>query len=184
MNTTTKVGFWLFLENELIALLYDGRWMMIAVILCIVVDFRLGWGESHKRLGEAEQMGNHTLMDKYKWHVSRAVRRSINKFFDYLFWICLGMAIGKAAVEPLGVDYKLAGVVATAVIIFCEVSSIFGHFFYLHGATVEKASVRGFFKAFAVALAKRKSEDVGEALEDALEKAESQEASRNNDSTQ
>ena len=50
----------------------------------------------------------------------------------------------------------------------CEIFSIFGHFFFLRGVTVEKRNLVGFFKALLVALARRKDEDVGEALDEAL----------------
>ena len=46
--------------------------------------------------------------------------------------------------------------------------SISGHFFYLRGVSVEKKSVFGFFKAFIIALTKKKSEDIGDALDTAL----------------
>lgn len=182
MNTTTKAGYLALMSAELIQMLYDARWLLLFMLLCVIVDFRLGRGESNKRYGEAEQLGNHTLMDKYKWHGSRARRRTVNKLFDYLLWICVGMFLGKALLEPWDIPYYFGGVVLTIISAWCEISSIFGHFFYLHGVGVESRTIKGFFKALTVALAKRKNEDLGEALEDAFEKTEHERVPENDKS--
>ena len=88
---------------------------------------------------------------------------------DYIIWVSLGVFTGFALLRPLGADYMLGGIAATAIAIGCEAKSFIGHFFYLHGIRIEQKSVTGFLRAFVVAFAKRKNADVGEALEDALE---------------
>lgn len=167
-SAVTKAAWLALLVGELQELIMDARWLILAVLVCIVADFRLGRGEAAKRFSQAEADGNRTLMDKYKWRGSRAWRRSVNKVFDYLLWIIVGEVVGKALLSEVGVDYSYGGIVMAGVAIACEAGSLFGHFFYLHGVAVEKKTVMGFCRAFMVALVKKKNEDVGEALDEAL----------------
>ena len=150
---------------EMLSVLDDMRWMLLLIALCVIADFRYGWGESSKRYKEAKDAGDKILMMQYAWRTSRAVRRSCNKTIDYLIWVVVGMAIGMAILEPVGINHIFGGVAATAIAVMCEAKSFFGHFFYLHGVTYDEKSIVGFFKAFIVALAKKKNEDIGEALE-------------------
>lgn len=174
-STTTKTVWLALLIGELQELIWDSRWLLLAIVLCIAADFRYGWGECNKRYLQAVADGNKTLMDKYKWRGSRAWRRTVNKFFDYLMWVIVGMVVGKAILSEVGVDYTYGGIAMAGVAIVCEAASFFGHFFYLHGVQVESKTVAGFFRALAVALIKKKSEDVGEAVETALNEVKSEE---------
>lgn len=167
MNTGTR-AICSVVSSEMIAVVTDARWMMLAVIVCVVADFRYGWGESSKRYALAKQKGDEYMMAHYKWRTSRAVRRSVNKLIDYFIWILLGMIIGISVLKPLGMDYILGGVAATIVAAGCELKSIVGHFMFLHGVTIEQKTINGFFKAFIVAFARRKNRDVGDALEEGL----------------
>lgn len=169
-NTGTRLLGTTALGAELVTVIWDSRWMLLAIAVCIVADFRYGWGESSKRYSEAAKAGNKTLAAQYKWRTSRAVRRSVNKMVDYLVWIAVGMAIGMAVLPYLGVNYAWGGAAASALAIFCEAKSFVGHFLYLHGVEVKTTSITAFIKAFCVALAKRKSPDVGEAMEEGFNK--------------
>ncbi len=169
MNTGTRTMGLLLMGNELVAIIYDARWLMLVITACVVADFRYGWGESHKRYAKAKDKGDKIVMSQYRWRTSRAVRRTVNKLVDYLIWVCLGMFTGYAILKPLGADYTLGGIVATTIAVGCEAKSFIGHFFYLHGVRIEEKSVKGFLRAFVVAFAKRKDKDIGEALEDAME---------------
>lgn len=173
MSTGTKMGFFTLMEMEMETMLLDARWMFAVVLLCVVADFRFGWGESHKRYNEAVKAGDAVLADKYKWHTSRAWRRTMNKLMDYIVWILFGMMAGSVCLKPLGVDYTYGGVAVTAITIFCcELPSAFGHFFYLHGVHVERRTLTGFARAFAVAFARRKDPDIGDALEEGFRQGE------------
>lgn len=97
------------------------------------------------------------------------MRRTINKAIDYLMWLAIGVVFGMSLLEPVGIAHIYGAVAAMCVAWLCELKSIIGHFFYLRGVSVEKKTVNGFFKAFAIALAKRKDEDVGEALKEAFD---------------
>lgn len=166
METGTRaIGITVF-GSELMSVMTDARWMLLAITVCVLADFRYGWGESSKRYNRAKAKNDKLVMAQYKWRTSRAMRRTVNKLIDYFMWVTLGMFFGWAILKPLGVDHVIGGVVATAVAIACEAKSFCGHFFYLHGIRVEEKTVKGFLRAFIVAFAKRKNADIGEALEE------------------
>ena len=169
METGTRAFSIVAFGSELSEIITDARWMLLAIGVCVVADFRYGWGESSKQYKRAKDTGDKTAMLHYKWRTSRAIRRTVNKLIDYTVWVALGMTLGFAILKPLGVDYLTGGVIATAVAIACEAKSICGHFFYLHGVDIKEKTIRGFIKAFVVAFAKRKNTDIGEALEDAFD---------------
>lgn len=169
MSSGTRAISIVLMGNELSTIIYDSRWLLLVITLCVAADFRYGWGESRKRYEHARRGGDKIVMSQYRWRTSRAVRRTMNKLIDYLMWVSLGVFTGMAVLKPVGIDYMMGGVAATAIAICCEAKSFFGHFFYLHGIRVEERSVKGFMKAFVVAFAKRKNPDVGKALEDAFE---------------
>lgn len=165
MNSGTRAGAFALFGAEAITMIADTRWMMLAIFLCVVADFRYGWGESAKRYALAKEKGNEVLMEQYKWRTSRALRRSMNKVIDYIIWLMVGIFVGFAVLRPFGIDYIFGAVFATAISVGCELVSIIGHFLYLHGVKVEKKTITGFLKAVVIAFAKRKNRDVGEALE-------------------
>ena len=168
MNTGTRLAGFVLMGNEMVQIIYDARWLLALITLCVAADFWYGWSESRKRYEAARAKKDKIVMSQYRWRTSRAVRRTVNKLIDYIVWVSLGVFTGFALLRPLGADYMMGGVAATAVAVGCEAKSFIGHFFYLHGVRIERKSVGGFLKAFVVAFAKRKDADVGEALEDAL----------------
>lgn len=169
MNTGTRFIGFVLMGNELVQIIYDARWLLAVITLCVAADFWYGWSESRKRYEAARAKKDKIVMAQYRWRTSRAIRRTVNKLIDYIIWVSLGVFTGFALLRPLGADYMLGGIAATAIAIGCEAKSFIGHFFYLHGIRIEQKSVTGFLRAFVVAFAKRKNADVGEALEDALE---------------
>ena len=171
-NTGTRLIGTSILGTELVSVMFDARWMLLALLMCIIADFRYGWGESSLRHKRALEIGNLTLADKYKWRTSRAIRRSMNKAIDYLVWVSVGMAGGMAILPRFGIDYTLGGIGVSIVAILCEGKSILGHFIYLHGVKIEERTIKGFIKAFIVALVKRKSEAIGDAIESGLDNIE------------
>lgn len=172
MNTGTRTSIITLLSGELACMVYDARWMILAIFLCVVADFRYGWGESSKRYALAKEKGNEILMAQYKWRTSRALRRSVNKMIDYIIWLAVGMIVGIAIIKPLGVDCISGVLVATTLAVGCELKSIVGHLMFLHGVVLEQKTIKGFLKAFVIALAKRKNRDVGEAIEEGFNEIE------------
>lgn len=167
-NTGTRAAGLLLFGNEVVTMISEARWFIGLLVLLIIADFRLGLGESRRRYKTAQEEGNKTVMEQCAWRTSRAFRRTCNKFLDYLMMMLVGMFFGKALLESIGINYMFGSYGAACLAFFCESQSVFGHFFYLHGVKMERKTITGFFKAFAVALAKRKNEDVGEALDIAL----------------
>lgn len=157
-----------FLSAEMMTVFYDMRWMLLLIMLCVLADFRYGWGESSRRYAEAERKGDKLMMVQYQWRTSRALRRTMNKAVDYLIWVVVGIAIGMAILEPIGVSHIFGGVTATAIAVTCEAKSFFGHFFYLHGVSIEQKTIVGFLRAFFIALIKKRDKDLGEAVEEGL----------------
>lgn len=157
---------------EAVAVITDSRWVLMLMVVLILADFRFGMRESKKHYEDAKKDGDKIRMDYFKWHPSRAWRRTFNKFADYIVIMLVCQVIGMAVLMPIGVSYQYGiwagGVIACA----CEICSIFGHFFYLRGVKVEKRDLIGFAKALVVALAKKKDEDAGEALEQAFNETE------------
>lgn len=48
MNSGTRLFTFVAIGNELVAIIYDARWLLIAILICVLADFRYGWGESSK----------------------------------------------------------------------------------------------------------------------------------------
>ena len=104
---------------EFINLIYDLRWMILLALVLVIGDFWFGINKS-KYVG--------TPIRK-----SRACRRTINKFIDYILYILMGAFLGKAFGSPFGFDPII---VASIVMILCygfEIDSIYGHICVLHG---------------------------------------------------
>lgn len=170
INTGTRTVSIVMIYAELVSIIADARWLLIAITLFVFADFRYGWGENSKRYEEAKKNNDRLLMMQYKWRTSRAIRRTINKLIDYLIWVTLGMIFGISILKPLNVDYIFGGLAATMIAVACEGKSILGHFMFLHGIVIQQKTIKGFVKAFVIALAKRKNKDIGEAIEEGFNK--------------
>ena len=104
---------------EFMNLIYDFRWMILLALVLVIGDFWFG-------IRESQYVG--TPIRK-----SRACRRTINKFIDYILYILMGAFLGKALCSPFGFDPMI---VAAIVMILCygfEIDSIYGHICVLHG---------------------------------------------------
>lgn len=171
-DTGTRATVYMLISSELTIIISEARWMLAILVVCVIADFRYGWGESNRRYHRAKEKGNDVLASQYKWRTSRAVRRTVNKLIDYLIWITLGMIAGLAILEPFGAEHKLGGAVATAIAFGCEFKSIIGHFLYLHGIDIDKKNLGEFMRTLVVSVVKRKNEDIGDALKESLNEIE------------
>ena len=138
------------MSSEVVAIVYDMRWWVMASICLIIVDFWFGVSES-KFSGK----------DIRK---SKACRRTMNKVVDYLCYLMIAGVLGMA-MEPMGINpLKLATIVMILTSAW-ELDSIYGHVCVLHG--VEKDfSIR----KFLVGLFKRKNEAIRDAADEAKER--------------
>lgn len=176
LQTGTRAAGVTIFYSEITQMIVDSRWILIAIVLCCALDFRLGTKESAKRKEAADKEGNKMLSDLYKFHRSRAVRRTMNKFVDYVLLMMVFEAIGAAFLPFVGLRYIYGAWAGGLIACGCELSSAGGHFLYIHGVKVERKNAKGyilaFVKALAVAFARQKGgEQVGEAVEDAFEEA-------------
>lgn len=172
LGSGTRFAALLIFLGEVADMLNDMRWYFVLLILLLVADFRYGWGESAKHYEAAREAGDEAGMEKYRWHTSRAVRRTFNKLADYIVMMLLLGAMGESVLEQAGVEHEWGAWAGAIVALYCEVTSIFGHFFYLRGVDTRGMSVTGFLKAFAVALVRHRNAEVGDAVEEALDRAE------------
>ena len=116
---TTVIGF----LAEWQCLLQDMRWMITLAIVLILADLWFGIRAAKFR-GEAVRR-------------SRAGRRTFNKIVDYLCYIFIGVAIGKAIAEPYGVDSYITAITAMVLCYCFEIDSIYGHILELHSVKVK-----------------------------------------------
>lgn len=175
MNSGTRAFTITMIGQEFVPIIYDSRWLLGVILLCVIADFRFGWGESHKRYMIAKKENDRIAMTQWEWRTSRAIRRTINKLIDYMIWVSIGVFIGLALLQPIGIQYMMGGWAATFIAVLCEGKSFVGHFFWLHGINIKKTSIKDFLKAFAVSFVKSKNPEIGEALKDGFEKIDGKE---------
>ena len=140
------------LYAELIKVLYDLRWAVLFIMVLVFTDFWSGLTASVK-------------VRKEDFRLSRALRRTVVKFLEYINFIIFGLVLSKACLIPFGIgDNNTGGAIGACLAMLIEFDSIYGHICDLHGIK-NRLSLKRFF----VAWLKRKNEDAGEALEEALE---------------
>lgn len=181
MSTGARAAGVTIFYSEITKMVLDSRWILIAVVLCCILDFRFGVKESSKRKEAADKEKNTMLSDLYRFHRSRAIRRTVNKFVDYVLLMMVFEALGAAFLPYVGVPYIYGAWAGGLIACGCELSSAGGHFLYIHGVEVEKRNIKGYILAFAkaltVAFARQKGGDqIGEAVEDAFNEAENKES--------
>lgn len=137
--------------DELLQVLFDLRWLVLFIIVLVFTDFWSGLTASVK-------------VRKEDFRLSRALRRTIVKFLEYINFIIFGALLAKGILEPFGVaNNVIGGAIGGASALFIEFDSIYGHVCDVHG--IKK---RFSLKRLFVAYVKKKNEDIGEVLEDEL----------------
>lgn len=117
------------LMSEFMNFMAPLKWFMLLALILILVDLRFGIAAARHR-GE-------------KIRFSRAGRRTLNKMVDYLCWILLAGAIGKAFGVPF--DLPVLPAVVLLVIYGFEINSCYGNYFEAHGKQV-KVDIFKFFR--------------------------------------
>lgn len=136
---------------ELIGVLYSLRWVVLFICVLVVTDFWSGLAAAVKVRHE-------------EFRLSRALRRTIVKFLEYINFIVFGLLLAKACLEPFGFGTDLTGgAIGAACALLIEFDSIYGHICDLHGIP-HRFSPKRFF----ISWLKTKDEDLGEAVEDAV----------------
>ena len=168
-NLGSKGIVWAAFGGEMINVAFELRYMILFSLVLIVADFWWGHSESMKRYHEAERVGDRVLMEKYKWHKSRAIRRTVSKFIDYSTYWFIGAFMGMAITEPLG----WCGHFYTAAFILmlgclAEIASIAGHIFYVkYNIEVKVIDVVRWLWRFIIGMFKAKGQQIGDAMEEA-----------------
>lgn len=152
-NLTTSTGKAIVvgtMSTEALTALFDLRWMLVLIVVLIIADFWFGLSESFYR--------------HEHFRISRAGRRTCNKLVDYITYLILGSVLGLAIFEPLGwATHVTTAAIGLGFGCVWEVDSIVGHVCALHGIK-NRFSV----KRFIISLMKKKDNDMGEAIEDAI----------------
>ena len=122
-------GFVTAITCNLLDFIEPLKWFLLLGFVLILADLRFGILAAKKR-GE-------------KIRVSRATRRTVNKMIDYLCWIFVAGAMGKAFGIPF--DVPILPSIVLLVVYGCEINSCYGNYFEAHGKKV-KINI---FKLFA-----------------------------------
>lgn len=169
MTQATNIGTngvsWTVFGSECLQAVNDLRWMIIFAILLIVTDFWWGVRELNMHHAQAE-----TRLEKAKtkFHFSQAGRKTLNKTVDYLTYLLLGCVAGLAITEPMGIaTHTTTAAVGLGFGCLFELSSIVGHI-----AVVKGINIRLNLKRLLVALAKHKSEELAEVIDEGIEHIE------------
>ena len=93
------------------------RWFIFTAFVLLLCDLRFGI-EAAKKRGEAVRF-------------SRAMRRTLNKFVDYLCWLFIAGSIGRAFGDPFDLHLLTAGVLV--LIYGIELNSCFSNYFEARG---------------------------------------------------
>ena len=156
---------WSLFASEAITAVYDLRWAIVFCIVLIATDFWWGWRESKKHYKDAK---TEEERKKYKFHFSSAGRRTLNKFVDYTTYLLLGCVAGLAVTEPMGIcTHTVTAALGIAFGCVFEISSIVGHI-----AVVKGINIKLNLKNLIVAIFKRKSEALGEIIDESIEEIE------------
>lgn len=146
MNVGKGIGLLVF-TNELAQLFWDLRWAIILMCALIVADLWFGISAAKSR--------------NEKIRRSRAIRRTANKFIDYIMYMLVAAVIGMV-VEQIGwCSHTKAALCGILLGSLCEIDSIVGHIAELHGANFSLWS-------FLRSLISKRRKDIGEAIEDGM----------------
>lgn len=167
-NIEPKAIVWATISAELLNVVYDLRYMIICSVALILADLWWGYSENHMRYERAKEKGDDLQKEKYKWHKSRAGRRTANKIVDYLTYLIVGALIGLAITEPMDIcSHVWTAALGLGIGCACEIASIIGHVAYVKmGVEISMFDGWKAFVRFLGRIIRIKSEDIGEAVED------------------
>lgn len=167
---TQAVG-WAMFGNEALTVMWDCRWVIALCVIFLVVDYWWGCRESKVRYEIARMAGDKRGMDTYRFRFSRAGRRTINKFVDFLTYLLIGMVLGMAITEPYGIaDHVQTAAIGVCVGCAFDFSSIIGHVCFVHGVEFSWSGIWRVVRTFLINLVRKKSKDVGDALDETFNK--------------
>lgn len=172
-----KNGFTLAIfGGEMISVAFELRYMIILSAVLIFADLWWGHSDTMKRYREAQAKGDVAGMEKYKWHKSRALRRSANKAVDYITYLVVGAFVGLGITEPMnGFSHVYTAAIGLGVGCLAELASIIGHYCYVKwGIEIKVVDVWKWLLRFVVNIFKAKSQ-LGSALEETINQGKKEE---------
>ena len=135
--------------------LHQLRYFFLLFPILLIADLHFGVKAAKKR-GERVKR-------------SRAVKRTLNKFVDYICWLLLAGALGLAFGEPF--NFPILPTIIMAIVISIEIESSLVNYFEYRGRNV-KINWKGLF-------GKRIKEILDDTIEDKEEKIEDKEEKSN-----
>jgi len=123
---------WSVFGGEMVAVGFELRYMILLSIILILSDFWWGHSETMKRYHIAEKANDTRGMEKYKWHKSKAIRRTSAKLVDYITYMLIGAFFGLAIIEPMGGwGHVITAAIGLGIGCLAELASIIGHYCYV-----------------------------------------------------
>ena len=148
-NTTSAT----LLSEQVIHFLLDAAWLLVLPIIMVSVDCWFCISESKQRKEEVRFSG--------------AGWKTLRKLLDYYTLLTLGFVVGHILPEYIGITVLEACFYSVLIPSFFDLCSIIGHIFILKGI---KISPRRFLVNLIIGFVKTKNEDIGNVLEDGLNK--------------
>lgn len=169
-NLGSKGVVWAAFGGEMVAVAFELRYMIIFSIILIFADLWWGHSDTMKRYYEAERAGDTRGMEKYKWHKSRALRRTANKFVDYLTYLILGAFLGLAITEPMdGCGHIITAAIGLGIGCLAELASIIGHYCYVKfDIEIKVVDVWRWLVRFVANIFRIKGKEIGDALDQTM----------------
>lgn len=165
MNKTGSFGttaVWLTFGNEALASIYDCRWLIVLCFIMMLADLWWAYSEHVYHIVHAKTAEERK---KFVWRKSRAIRRTAMKLVDYITLMVVGVVIGLAITEPLGLcDHVVPAAIGGSISVLADLLSIIGHLCVVR----EWKMPRNLFRNFFIALVKTKSEDIGNAIDESF----------------
>jgi len=100
--------------------IFFAKWMFLAATILVFADLYFGILAAKKR--------NEIVK------ISRAIRRTLNKFASYIIWIILAHTIGQAF-SPFGIDLLPLSILVIVYIV--ELESIYSNYFHSKGKLIK-----------------------------------------------
>ena len=156
--------------GEMVSVAFELRYMIIFSIMLIFADLWWGHSDTMKRYAIAEKANDIMGMEKYKWHKSRALRRTANKFVDYLTYLILGAFLGLAITEPMGgCSHVITAAIGLGIGCLAELASIIGHYCYIKfDMEIKIVDVWKWLLRFVANIFRIKGKEIGDALDQTM----------------
>ena len=153
MRSVGKVTTFGLFDAQISQYMFDLRGLFGLLFVFIIAD--LWWGSR-----ESKHKGE-------DWRFSRAWRRTLNKFVDYMTYVIIGGGMAYWIGVPMGLceNAQVGMAIGIGLGLMCETDSVVKHIFAIRG-------IKFSFRKLLISLVKLKSPDWGEALDNSLEEEE------------